>query len=137
VNIRGERIALPIDGPLEEAACMKERIARAKQALPTGYCGLALVQSCPHPNACLILSCPSFLTDASFRSVHEQQRVETERLLGTAREADGVRLVKRLERDHASLTRILEGLDAMLAGHGAAEIDIREPTSAGPGEQAA
>ena len=34
VNIRGERIALPVDGPLEEAAWMKERIARAKQALP-------------------------------------------------------------------------------------------------------
>src|SRR5947207_10354536 len=28
VNIRGERIALPIDGPLEQAAWMKERIAR-------------------------------------------------------------------------------------------------------------
>ena len=34
VNIRGERIALPVDGPLEQAAWMKERIARAKQALP-------------------------------------------------------------------------------------------------------
>jgi integrase len=49
VNIRGERIALPLDGPLEEAAWMKERIARAKQALPNGYCGLPLVQTCPHP----------------------------------------------------------------------------------------
>ena len=36
VNIRGERIALPTDGPLEQAAWMKERIARAKQALPNG-----------------------------------------------------------------------------------------------------
>jgi hypothetical protein len=34
INIRGERIALPADGPLEEAARMKQRIARAKQALP-------------------------------------------------------------------------------------------------------
>ena len=41
VNIRGERIALPVDGPLQQAAWMKERIARAKQALPNGYCGLA------------------------------------------------------------------------------------------------
>ena len=30
VNIRGERIALAIDGPLQDAAWMKERIARAK-----------------------------------------------------------------------------------------------------------
>ena len=58
VNIRGERIALPVGGPLEQAAWMKERIARAKQALPNGYCGLPLVQSCPHPNACL--SCENF-----------------------------------------------------------------------------
>ena len=53
VNVRGERIALPVDGPLGEAVWMKDRIARAKQALPNGYCGLPLVQSCPHPNACL------------------------------------------------------------------------------------
>ena len=79
VNIRGERIALPVDGPLEEAAWMKERIARAKQALPNGYCGLPLVQTCPHPNACL--TCESFLTDGSFRAVHEQQQAETRRLL--------------------------------------------------------
>jgi hypothetical protein len=39
VNIRGERIALPVDGPLGEAAWMKERIARAKQALPTATAG--------------------------------------------------------------------------------------------------
>jgi integrase len=135
VNIRGERIALPVDGPLEEAAWMKERIARAKQALPNGYCGLPLVQTCPHPNACL--SCPSFLTDASFRSVHEQQRAETEQLLGRAREAGGVRLVELLERDHASLTRILEGLDAIEAEHAAAEIDIRDLASARPEDQAA
>jgi site-specific recombinase XerD len=45
VNVRGQRIALPVDGPLGEAAWMKERIARAKQALPNGYCGLPLVRS--------------------------------------------------------------------------------------------
>jgi integrase len=134
VNIRGERIALPVDGPLEEAAWMKERIARAKQALPNGYCGLPLVQSCPHPNACL--SCPSFLTDASFRGVHEQQRRETEQLLGRAREASNVRLVELLERDHASLTRILEGLDAIEA-EPAAGIDIRGLTASSPEERAA
>ena len=49
VNIRGERIALPTGGPLEQAAWMKERIARAKQALANGYCGLPLVQLMPAP----------------------------------------------------------------------------------------
>jgi integrase/ferredoxin len=113
INIRGERIALPVDGPLEEAAWMKERIARAKQALPNGYCGLPLVQTCPHPNACL--TCESFLTDASFRAVHEQQQAETRHLLGKARTQGNVRLIEMLERDEHSLTRILDGLDQL--GH--------------------
>lgn len=131
VNRRGERIALPIDGPLEEAAWMKERIARAKQALPNGYCGLPLVQTCPHPNACL--SCDSFLTDGSFRSTHEQQRTQTRELLDRARENNNVRLIEVLERDDASLTRILEGLDAIAADHSEpAEldlVDLVQPTS--------
>jgi integrase len=128
VNIRGERIALPVDGPLEQAAWMKERIARAKQALPNGYCGLPLVQSCPHPNACL--SCDSFLTDGSFRAVHDQQQAETRRLLEKARKQGSVRLIEILERDEQSLSRILDGLDQIQAGHaddsGGEEIDLRE-----------
>jgi ferredoxin len=88
---------------------MKERIARAKQALPNGYCGLPLVQSCPHPNACL--TCESFLTDGSFRAVHQQQHGETRRLLEKARKQDNMRLIEMLERDEQSLTRILDGLD--------------------------
>jgi len=115
VNRRGERIALPAAGPLEEATWMKERIARARQALPNGYCGLPLVQTCPHPNACL--SCDSFLTDGSFRTVHEHQKAENDQLLRTARENENVRLIEVLERDGTSLTRILEGLDAIDADH--------------------
>jgi integrase/ferredoxin len=125
VNIRGERIALPVDGPLEEAAWMKERIARAKQALPNGYCGLPLVQTCPHPNACL--TCESFLTDPSFRAVHEQQQHETRHLLGKARTQGNVRLIEMLERDEHSLTRILDGLDQL--GHhdeGGDVVDLRD-----------
>jgi integrase len=113
VNIRGERIALPLDGPLGQAAWMKERIARARQALPNGFCGLPLVQTCPHPNACL--SCDNFLTDPSFRSVHEQQLAETEELRERAERDGGLRLVEVLERDQQSLTRILDGLDELEA----------------------
>jgi hypothetical protein len=129
VNIRGERIALPVDGPLEEAAWMKERIARAKQALPNGYCGLPLVQTCPHPNACL--TCESFLTDPSFRAVHEQQQHETRRLLTKARTQNNVRLIEMLERDEHSLTRILDGIDQINPDHaedgdGGEVIDLRD-----------
>ena len=113
VNIRGERIALPVDGPLEQAAWMKERIARAKQALPNGYCGLPLVQSCPHPNACL--SCENFLTDGSFRHIHQQQLTHTQTLRERAKQNENVRLVELLDGDERSLQRILDGLDALEA----------------------
>jgi len=128
VNIRGERIALPTGGPLEQAAWMKERIARAKQALPNGYCGLPLVQSCPHPNACL--SCDNFLTDNSFRQIHERQLAHTQALRKRAEENENVRLVELLETDERSLKRILEALDAIGADAGArsahADIDVVE-----------
>jgi site-specific recombinase XerD len=126
VNVRGERIALPTDGPLGEAAWMKERIARAKQALPNGYCGLPLVQSCPHPNACL--SCDNFLTDGSFRHIHEQQLAHTLALRDQARQNENVRLVELLDGDERSLRRILDGLDVIEAANPeqSAGIDVIE-----------
>jgi site-specific recombinase XerD len=113
VNIRGERIALPVDGPLAQAAWMKDRISRAKQALPNGYCGLPLVQTCPHPNACL--SCDQFLTDPSYREIHEDQLTQTRRLKADAEHGGQVRLVELLAGDEAALARILAGLDELEA----------------------
>jgi hypothetical protein len=107
---------------------MKERIARAKQALPNGYCGLPLVQSCPHPNACL--SCENFLTDSSFRDIHRQQLTHTQTLRARAEQSENVRLVELLDGDERSLRRILDGLDALEAGDGqepaSADIDVVE-----------
>ena len=102
---------------------MKDRIARAKQALPNGYCGLPLVHSCPHPNACL--SCENFLTDSSFRHIHQQQLTHTRTLLERAKQNENARLVELLDGDERSLRRILDGLDALEAGDG------QEPASAG------
>jgi ferredoxin len=114
---------------------MKERIARARQALPNGYCGLPLVQTCPHPNACL--SCDSFLTDGSFRPVHEQQLEHTRELLASARENDNLRLVDVLERDEQSLSRILAGLDAINADHADRErLELRDLAGTGEGDGA-
>jgi site-specific recombinase XerD len=133
VNIRGERIALPVGGPLEEAAWMNERIARAKPALPNGYCGLPLVRSCPHPNACL--SCDNFLTDSSFRRIHERQLDHTQTLRQRAERNENVRLVELLETDERSLRRILEGLDAIEADHveesASAQIEVIELAAKG------
>ena len=109
----------------------EDRIARAKQALPNGYCGLPLVQSCPHPNACL--SCENFLTDSSFRHVHQQQLTHTQTLRECAEQNENVRLVELLEGDERSLRRILDGLDGLEADNAhastSAGIDVIELAS--------
>jgi hypothetical protein len=100
---------------------------RAKQALPNGYCGLPLVQSCPHPNACL--SCENFLTDSSFRHIHQQQLTRTQTLRDRAQQNENTRLVELLEGDERSLLRILDGLDALDATSTSVGIDVIELAS--------
>jgi hypothetical protein len=88
-----------------------ENLARAKQTLPNGYCGLPLQQTCPHPNACL--TCDSFLTTSEFLPSHRDQLTRTERLIAQA-EADGrQRLVEMNDPIRLSLIRIIDGLDAL------------------------
>lgn len=111
VNHRGERIGLATDGPMAIAQWMKESISRAKQSLSNGWCGLPLIQTCPHPNACL--TCDNFLTDESFRPVHEQQREHNGSLLSQAHKNGNIRLVEILEKDQASLDTIIGALDSL------------------------
>ena len=108
INIRGEVIALDPAGPLSDAAWAKENLARAKQTLPNGYCGLPLQQSCPHPNACL--TCDHFLTTAEFLPAHREQLERTEQLIAGA-QADGRHRVAEMnEPVRLSLVRIIDGL---------------------------
>ena len=51
IDITGRTVTYESDGPLADAAWAKQRLARATQALPNGYCGLPLQRSCPHANA--------------------------------------------------------------------------------------
>jgi integrase len=114
INIRGEVIALDPAGPLSDAAWAKENLARAKQTLPNGYCGLPLQQSCPHPNACL--TCDSFLTTAQFLDQHRDQLTRTEQLIAEA-EADGrQRLVEINQPVRLNLIRIIDGLESLERG---------------------
>ena len=83
INIRGELIPLPDGRAMSDAAWAMENLARAKQTLPNGYCGLPLQQTCPHPNACL--TCDSFLTTAEFLPQHRDQLTRTEQLIAEAR----------------------------------------------------
>jgi integrase len=111
INIRGEVVPLDADGPLSDAAWAKENLARAKQTLPNGYCGLPLQQTCPHPNACL--TCDHFLTTPEFLAVHREQLGRTRELLATARERGQQRLIDMNEPVELNLVRIIHGLEAL------------------------
>ena len=119
VNVRGELIAIDPAGPLSEAAWTKERLARAKQTLPNGYCGLPLQQSCPHPNACL--TCDHFLTTEQFLPVHRDQLSETERLIAEATAQGSQRKLEMNENVKLNLVRIIEGLESISEQRPAAE----------------
>ena len=106
INTRGEIVQLDIDGELSDAAWAKERIARAKQTLPNGYCGLPLQQTCPHPNACL--TCPSFLTDQTFLPQHREQLARTEQPIELGKQNGNERLIEINEATRVNLGAIIQ-----------------------------
>jgi hypothetical protein len=101
---------------MSDAAWAKENLARAKQTLPNGYCGLPLQQTCPHPNACL--TCDHFLTTPEFLPLHRDQLDRTRELLASAREENRQRLVAMNEPVEVNLLRIIDGLEAVGAEDG-------------------
>ena len=114
VDIHGATVTLNPAGPLAEAAWAKQRLGRATQALPNGYCGLPVQQSCPHANACL--TCPMFLTTGEFLPQHRQQRQQTLQLI-TAAEARGQERLAEMNRQVLhNLDNIITALDQPTPG---------------------
>lgn len=109
VNIRGETVVLAEGSPLSDAAWMKETLGRATMALPNGYCGLPLQQSCPHANACL--TCPVFITTPDFLSEHLAQLRATNKLIGEAEANGQVRVVEMNQQVATNLQNIIAALD--------------------------
>ena len=110
VNARGETVTLDPAGPLAEAAWAKQRVGRATQALPNGYCGLPIVQTCPHANSCL--TCPMFLTTTEFLPQHQAQHQQTLQII-TAAEARGQTRLAEMNRQVAgNLGKIITALQA-------------------------
>ncbi len=109
IDIQGATVTFDPAGPLAEAAWAKQRLGRATQALPNGYCGLPVQQSCPHANACL--TCPMFLTTDEFLPQHHQQRQQTLQLI-TAAEARGQQRLAEMNRQVLhNLDNIITALD--------------------------
>ena len=105
VDINGHTVSFDPDGPLAEAAWANQRLGRATQALPNGYFGLPVQQSCPHANACL--TCPMFLTTGEFLPQHHQQRQQTLQII-TAAEARGQQRLAEMNR------KVLGNLDTII-----------------------
>jgi hypothetical protein len=109
VNIDGATVTLDPDGPLAEAAWAKQRLGRATQALPNGYCGLPIQKSCPHANACL--TCPMFITTAEFLPQHRQHRHQVLQIV-TAAEARGqTRLAQMNQQVADNLDKVIAALE--------------------------
>jgi myo-inositol catabolism protein IolC len=101
IDINGHAVIVDPEDPLAEAAWAKQRLGRATQALPNGFCGLPVQQTCPHANACL--TCPMFLTTAEFLPQHHAQRQQVLQIM-TAAEAQGHQ--RLLEMNQQVLTNL-------------------------------
>ncbi|MDL9947569.1 site-specific integrase [Gordonia sp. ABSL11-1] len=108
VNIHGESIDTP-DDHLADAAWMKHHLATATQALPNGYCGLPLQQSCPHANACL--TCPVFITTDEFLPQHKEQLALTQGIIKRAEQRGQLRLIEMNTQTADNLTAIIDSLE--------------------------
>ena len=109
VNAEGQPVQVSPGGPLGEAAWAKQRLSRATQALPNGYCELPMVTTCPHANSCL--TCPMFVTTAEFLPQHHAQRQQTLQII-TAAEANGQARVAEMNRQVAgNLDKIITALE--------------------------
>jgi len=110
INIRGQPVEVTVDGPLADREWMKQNLARAKMALPNGYCGLPLQKSCPHANACL--TCPLFITTAEFLPQHRKQLDDTRALISRAETDSHTRLAEMNRTVETNLLTIINTLEA-------------------------
>ena len=109
VNIKGQQVTLDPAGPLAEAAWAKQRVGRATQALPNGYCGLPVVKTCPHANACL--TCPMFVTTPQFLPQHHEHRRQVIQIISAAQARGQQRLAEMNQQVLGSLDRIITTLE--------------------------
>jgi hypothetical protein len=109
VNVSGETVTIDPDGLLAEASWAKQRLSRATQALPNGYCGLPLIKTCPHANACL--TCPVFITTAEFLPQHRQHHEQVLQIIGAAEARGQARMVEMNRQVANNLVKIITVLE--------------------------
>jgi hypothetical protein len=78
--------------------------------LPNGYCGLPLIKTCQHANACL--TCPLFITTAQFLPQHREQHRQTLQIISTAQARGQARMVEMNQQVADNLQRIITALES-------------------------
>ena len=121
VNTQGETVTIDPKGPLAEAAWAKHRLGQATQALPNGYCGLPLVKTCEHANACL--TCPLFLTTSEFLPQHRQQHQQTLQIISAAQARGQARMVAMNQQVADNLEKIITSLEDDGSSNGEVAVD--------------
>jgi hypothetical protein len=109
VDIAGQTVIIGPDSPLADAAWARQRLGRATQALPNGFCGLPVQKTCPHANACL--TCPMFITTAEFLPQHRTQRQQVVQIVTAAQARGQTRLVEMNQQVLGNLDRIITALE--------------------------
>jgi hypothetical protein len=84
---------------------------------------LPVQNACPHANACL--TCPMFLTNTEFLSVHFAHREQVAQLLSTATARGQGRLLEMNQQILGNLDQIIAALRNEPEGTGAAVADAR------------
>jgi integrase len=109
VDITGKSVTIEQDGALSEAAWAKQRLGRATQALPNGFCGLPVQRACPHANACL--TCPMFLTTVEFLPEHHKHREQVHRIVSSAERRGQARVAEMNRQLLTNLDRVIASLE--------------------------
>ncbi len=119
VDITGKSVTIDQDGAVSEAAWAKQRLGRATQALPNGFCGLPVQRACPHANACL--TCPMFLTTVEFLPEHHKHREQVHRIVSSAERRGQARVAEMNRQVLTNLDRVIASLEEASQEDGAAD----------------
>lgn len=114
IDISGTTVVLDPQSTLAEAAWAKQRLGRATQALPNGFCGLPVQKTCPHANACL--TCPMFITTGEFLPQHREHRTQVLQIISAAEARGQTRLVEMNRHVADNLDTIIGTLEHDTAG---------------------
>ncbi|KRE29589.1 tyrosine-type recombinase/integrase [Agromyces sp. Soil535] len=106
INAEGNEVELDGSHPLAAAQWLRTGIARAKQTLPNGYCGMPVQSDCAHANPCL--TCPLFITTPEFLPQHETQLRTTLTLIEKSEAAGHARIAEKNRQIAGNLTRIID-----------------------------